>query len=286
MQTISATTPTRPPLRYFGGKWQIAPFILAHFPPHQSYLEPFSGGASILLQKPRVKIETYNDLDSGVVNFFRVLRERPNELVRLLQLTPWAREEYELSSEPTEDPLEAARRFFVLSWMGIGMNAVDGKRSFRYIAKATGIWKAPAMLWDLSHLYQVAERLIGVQIMHDNAFDLIPRFDQPDTLIYCDPPYLRSTRKKKSASYREEMGEDDHLRLAGILNSLSASVVLSGYPSELYADLYEIHGWQRLETQTFANNSRQSARTEAIWLSPLTWQRLRQQQPLLLKEAG
>jgi DNA adenine methylase len=283
---ISTAAPARPPLRYFGGKWQIAQFVLQHFPPHQSYLEPFGGGASILLLKPRTRIETYNDLDSGVVNFFRVLRERPEELVRLLQLTPWAREEYELSTESAGDPLEAARRFFVLSWMGIGMNAIDGKRSFRYVAKATGIWKAPAMLWNLDHLYQVADRLIGVQIMHDDAFELIPRFDQPDALIYCDPPYLRSTRKKKSASYREEMSEEDHLRLAGMLNSLSASVVLSGYPSELYADLYEIHGWQRLETQTFANNSRQSARTEAIWLSPLTWQRLRQQQPVLLEEAG
>ncbi|GEM88162.1 DNA adenine methylase [Meiothermus granaticius] len=271
--------PARPPLRYFGSKWQIAPFVLQHFPPHESYVEPFGGGASILLRKPRSKLETYNDRDGGVVNFFRVLRERPGELIRALELTPWARAEYERSTEPAEDPLEAARRFFVLSWMGIGMNAVDRQRSFRYVAKASGIWRPPARLWDLSHLWAVAERMLGVQIMQDDAFEMISRFDDPEALIYCDPPYLLETRRKKSASYRHELSEADHLRLAEQLRGLAAHALISGYPSELYADLYEAHGWVRVETQTYTNNSRQSARTEALWLSPRSWRALRGLQP-------
>lgn len=108
-------TPTRPPLRYHGSKWKLASWVVRHFPPHRVYLEPFGGGASILLNKPRSELETYNDLDDQVVNFFRVLRERPAELVRALELTPWSRAEYELSHDPTEDALEAARRFFVRS---------------------------------------------------------------------------------------------------------------------------------------------------------------------------
>src|SRR3990167_9397763 len=119
--------PARPALRYYGGKWNLAPWIIGHFPPHKNYVEPCGGAASVLLQKPRSPLETYNDLDGNVENFFRILRDFSAELIRRISLTPWAREEYELSFRPTDDPIEQARRFFVQSRMSM-QGATDEAR--------------------------------------------------------------------------------------------------------------------------------------------------------------
>lgn len=264
------TTPERPPLRYHGGKWRIADWIIRHFPPHQVYLEPFGGGAGVLLNKPRAELETYNDLDGAVVNFFRVLREQPEALVRALQLTPWSRAEFELSLEPTDDPLEAARRFFIASWQSIGGPTARRRSGWRYQVKR-GNWHNAADLWcELDHLYHVAERLRGVQIECRDAFELIPRYDALGTLIYCDPPYPHSTRSQwKGKAYAHELSDDEHCRLAELLHACSAYVIISSYSSKLYAELYEAHGWQRVETKV-RTNSRHMVRTERLWLSPRT----------------
>lgn len=266
--SFNSLSPARPPLRYHGGKWRLASWIVRHFPPHRVYLEPFGGGASVLLNKPRAELETYNDLDGQVVTFFRVLRERPAELVRALELTPWSRAEYELSHEPSEDALEAARRFFVRSWQSIGGPTAQWRNGWRYQVKR-GTWHNAAILWcELEHLYQVAERLRGVQIEQRDAFELIPRYDSPDVLIYLDPPYPHDTRSKwKGAAYESELTDEDHMRLAKLARASQAYVVISSYPSEMYADLYEAHGWQRVEV-TARTNSRQMVRTECLWLSP------------------
>ena len=118
---------TRPPIRYHGGKFRIASWVISHFPAHECYVEPFGGGAGVLLQKTPAPFEVLNDLDGEVVNFFRVLRERPGELVRVIQLTPWSREEQRLSFEPASDPLERARRFYVRSWQTHGGPGRSGK---------------------------------------------------------------------------------------------------------------------------------------------------------------
>ena len=105
-----------PILRYFGGKFRLAPWIIRHFPAHQCYVEPFGGAAGVLLRKVPSQFEIYNDLDSAIVTFFRVVRERPDELMRALILTPFSRQEYADAYEPTTDDLEQARRLFVLAW--------------------------------------------------------------------------------------------------------------------------------------------------------------------------
>lgn len=268
--TFLTLTPARPPLRYHGGKWKLASWIVRHFPPHRVYLEPFGGGASVLLNKPRAELETYNDLDGQVVNFFRVLRERPAELVRMLELTPWSRAEYELSYEPSEDALEAARRFFVRSSQSIGGPTTQWRNGWRYQVKR-GTWHNAASLWcELDHLYQVAERLRGVQIEQRDAFDLIPRYDMPEVLIYLDPPYPHETRSKwKGAAYNHELSDDEHARLAEMARASQANVVISSYPSEMYTDLYQAHGWIQVTT-TARTNGPQTVRTECLWLSPRT----------------
>jgi len=104
----------RPALRYYGGKWNLAPWIISHLPPHHSFIDLCGGGASVLLRKERSNLETYNDLDGNVVNFFRVLRDEPDALIQKIKLTPWAREEHELSRQSCEDKVESARRFFCI----------------------------------------------------------------------------------------------------------------------------------------------------------------------------
>lgn len=165
---IATTEIRRPALRYYGGKWRLAPWIISHFPKHVNYVEPCGGAASVLLQKPRSQLETYNDLDGNVVNFFRVLRDRPDELIRKIRLTPWAREEYELSKNPVPDPVENARRFFVCGWMsisGMSFEMSTGWRSTTY--KEQSYSPASQNFFELTKsdaLMQVANRFYGVQV--------------------------------------------------------------------------------------------------------------------------
>lgn len=266
--------PIRPALRYFGSKALLASKIVSYFPKHKSYLEPFGGGASVLLNKPRSIIETYNDLDLEVVNFFRVLRQNPDEMVAQIELTPYSRTEFEESFEPTDDPVERARRFFIRTWMSIGGHNANNKPShFRYIKSfRSRVGKSPAGYWVMHHLHQIAERLMGVQIENRDAFYLITHFDTPETLHYLDPPYVHSTRTRKDHKYNFELSDSEHEKLAGIANELKGFCVISGYPSELYADLYELRGWHRVDMNARANTTSPTStvRTECLWLSPCT----------------
>lgn len=275
------TAPTRPVLRYHGGKWRLAPWIVAHFPPHRTYIEPFGGGASVLLRKPRVFSELYNDLDSDVVNLFRVLRsDRADELVHLLKLTPFAREEYEGAYEPAEDPVERARRLVVRSFMGRSSNShslvrARGRSGFRrmsgYRSKADRNNTTPSRDWANypESLLAVIERLAGVSIEHCDGRDLLRTRDDPGTLFYVDPPYLPSTRTT-DVGYAHEMSEAEHVELLDILNSRRGYVLLSGYPSALYDDA--LRHWRRIETATHADGA--LARTEVLWINPAAAARL------------
>lgn len=266
------TVPNRPPLRYHGGKWNIAPWIIRHFPPHEHYVEPFGGGASVLLQKPRSALETYNDLEGEVVNFFRVLRERPLELIRAIDLTPYARQEYLECVRPTDDPLEMARRFFVASWLSLGANGRQHWRrsGWRYLRTAP-TWHSPAVTWcNIEHLFAVAERFKGVQIECKDALDVMRRFDTPQTLFYLDPPYVASTRNQTLTSvYAHEMSDAQHRLLLSRARALTGYCVISGYASPLYERFLERYGWQRVSIQTTVNGRRKVA-TECLWLSPNT----------------
>jgi DNA adenine methylase len=252
----------RPILRYHGGKWRIAPWIISFFPPHRIYVELFGGGGSVLLRKPRVYSDVYNDLDYEIVNLFRVLRDRGDELLRLLYLTPFSREEFILAYESSDDPLEQARRTVARSFMGFGGAAATAgpKTGFRACSR---LGTTPAYNW--AHypdaLKNIIERLRGVVIENRPALDVIPQQDTDKTLFYADPPYLPSVRDP-GTDYRHEMTEDDHIKLARVLRQVKGMVIVSGYYSDLYDELYK--GWTRREKAAYADGSR--PRTEVLWM--------------------
>lgn len=263
--------PKRPALRYYGGKWKLAPWIISHFPEHKNYVEPCGGAASVLMQKPRSPLETYNDLDGNVVNFFRVLRDKPDELVRHVRLTPWARDEFDVCRYPDEDPLESARRFFVSSWMGISNQPHDKTTGMRTHAFSEQCYSLPVLNYvemvNENTLLVVARRLMGVQIDNRDFTDVVLRFDRHDTLLYVDPPYTKDTRSSPNI-YFHEWTDAHHVNAAELLRASNSYVVVSGYACPLYADLYERHGWQRFDTMAQTNSG--GKRVESLWLSPRT----------------
>lgn len=269
-------TPVRPALRYYGGKWRIAPWIISHFPEHVCYVEPFAGGASVLLRKPVSKVEVLNDLDGEVVNFWRVLRERTDDLIRAVELTPFSREEMELAYLECSDPLERARRFFIRSWQQRGGPRAQWRSGWRH-ATGAGRYNIPAHDWSKTdHLWDVAARLKPVQIEHDDAIDVIERYDRPKTLFYVDPPYVadvRSRRWRKKA-YKCEGEEALHVKLAGTLKEIDGCALVSGYPSPLYDEIYK--GWERRETETICDSHLGSKRRrEVLWMNPALAERSR-----------
>lgn len=258
------SAPTRPALRWHGGKWLLAPWIISYFPPHRVYVEPFGGAASVLLRKRRSYSEVYNDLDDDVVNLFRVLRspEAP-ALIESLSLTPFARGEFKQAYEPTDDPMERARRLVVRSFMGFGSNGHARLTGFRSNSNRTGT--TPARDWQNfpEALSAVVERLRGVVVEHRDAAECMWQHDGPRTLHYVDPPYMAETRDA-GPDYRHELAPEDHADLLAALRGLTGMVVLSGYPSTLYDEA--LPDWQRVERRALADGARE--RTEVLWLNP------------------
>lgn len=264
---------SRPLLRWHGGKWLLAPWIIEHFPPHRVYVEPFGGAASVLLRKPRSYAEVYNDLDDDVVNLFRVIRsDQAEQLARSVLETPFSRAEFFGAYEISTDPLEQARRLIIRSFMGFGSDGFnrDVKTGFRANSNRSG--STPAKDWAgyPDALRALIERVRGVVIENRPAVDVMLQHDSPDTLHYVDPPYLPETRSSKSRkgggayhAYRHELTSDDHSALLDVLNGLSGMVVLSGYPSTLYDDA--LRGWERFERSALADGAR--ARVEVLWLN-------------------
>lgn len=259
------STVHRPALRYFGGKWKLAPWIISHFPPHRIYTEAYGGAASVLLRKSPAYAEIYNDLDSEVVNLFRVLRDpmQAARLIELATLTPFAREEFELCYVPCLEPVERARRTLFRSFAGYGTNAVHRNTGFR--ANTTRAGTIPAHDWRNlpAGLVEVVERLRGVVVEQRPALTVLRGYDARDTLHYVDPPYPHGTRR--SGRYRHEMSDNDHCDLAATLHSLQGMIVISGYPCDLYdVDLYP--DWQRVTRAAHADGALD--RTEVLWISP------------------
>lgn len=270
-------TPSRPVLRWHGGKWLLAPWIIGHFPRHRVYVEPFGGAASVLLRKPRAYAEVYNDLDDLVVNLFRVLRDPESaELLRArLALTPFARTEFEAAWDDSGDDVERARRLIARSFMGFGSNAHSdlgkGAKTTGFRANSNRSGTTPAHDWanfpDV--LPAVVERLRGVTIERRPAIQVMATHDGPDTLHYVDPPYLPETRNRKNRfdpkhQYRHELTIDDHVQLLEALRGLAGMVVLSGYPASLYDE--NLPGWERVERSALADGARE--RTEVLWINP------------------
>lgn len=262
---------TRPALRYHGGKFRLAPWILGFFPPHRIYAEAFGGAAGVLLQKPRSHGEVYNDLDGDIVNFFRVLRD-PDQSARLIRacaLTPYARDEFNLAWEPAEDPIERARRTAIRAQMGFGSaGATKGATGLRSDTQRR--YTTAQMDWATypDAIAHCAQRFVGVLIENRPAINVMQQHDTPETLHFVDPPYVHSTRVLRSqGGYRHELSDDDHENLIAALFQLRGMVVLSGYESDLYMDT--LRGWHVHRTAARISAGRGTAiRTEVVWLNP------------------
>ncbi|MDH0342087.1 DNA adenine methylase [Chromobacterium haemolyticum] len=266
------TDVTRPVLRYHGAKFRLAPWIIGHFPPHQCYVEPFGGAAGVLLQKSRAYAEVYNDLDGEVANFFRVLRgpETRAQLIEAVIFTPYHRDEFEHAWEPSDDPIESARRLCIRAQMGFGSaGATKSATGFRIDTKRE--YGTAQQLWAYypSALAEAGQRLSGVLIENRQAIEVMLAHDGPSTLHFVDPPYLHSTRVMNSSEryYRHEMSDEDHIKLLETLLGLEGMVVLSGYSSDLYSSY--LAGWETRSTDARIAAGRGAAlRQEVVWLNP------------------
>jgi len=260
MKSTDKSSPRRPVLRYHGGKWKLAKWIVSMFPEHRTYVEPFGGAASVLLRKPRSYAEVYNDIDDDIVNVFLQVRDHGEELKRLLELTPFGRTEFQNAHAPTDIPIERARRIIVRSFMGIGTDSIRRQSNgFRGDSKrnCAADWVSYTEAMD-----NLIKRMRGVIIEKRDWKKIIEAHDSPETLFYVDPPYVGSTRSS-THGYSFEMTDEDHRELAVALKSVEGKVVLSGYPSELYEELYQ--DWHREESSHHAFFAKDT--TEVLWMN-------------------
>ena len=257
--------------RYPGSKWSIAEWIIGHFPAGYEkmvYLEPFVGSGAVFFNKNPGAVETINDLDSNIVNLFRVLRDDPDELRRVLALTPYSREEYDLSFEPCEEPIEKARRYMVRTTQAIGAKMHNNEKCGWRNHKQMKIG-GTACKWGgiVDTIDEAASRLRGdtthlVQIEHMDALRLIERYNYPDTLMYLDPPYVRHTRRS-GALYKHEMDDAAQHELLDLITCSKAKIIISGYESELYNTA--LFGWHKDSTMSQTTSTEMA--TETIWMN-------------------
>jgi DNA adenine methylase len=253
------------PVPYFGSKQSIAPWIASLLPQHGHYVEPFAGGLSVLLAKRPAPMETVNDLDGELMTFWRVLRDRPDDLLRACMLTPHGRAELAATWDPTADELELARRIWCR--LAQGRSGTLRNTGWRhYIDPAGSSTSMPGYLEAYANrLAAAAERLHTVSLEALPALEVIGRYgSRPGVLLYVDPPYLGTTRGWGN-NYRVEMKTaDEHRELAAALADCKATVVLSGYDSPLYLELYD--GWHRYSQASMTGNAKtDKARTEVLW---------------------
>lgn len=262
-----------PLIRYHGGKFRLAHWIIENMPNHTCYTEVFGGAAGVLLQKPRSYAEVYNDLDGEIVNLFKVMRDKKarNTLIEQLILTPYSRDEFERSWEKVEDPVELARRTVIRAQMGFGSaGATKGITGFRIDTKRK--YGTAQQLWAQypEQLSKIGQRLCNVLIENRPAVQVLKDHDTATTLHYVDPPYVLDTRypgAKSNRVYRHEMNDSDHEVMLKTLLELEGMVMLSGYSSELYDDM--LTGWKRIETKARISSGRGTdTRIECLWMNP------------------
>jgi len=273
------------PIRWLGGKGRMAAKIVPLLPPHRIYVEPFGGGAAVLFAKTPSPIEVYNDLDSGLVNLFRVLRDKDQfeELRRLASLTLYAREEYNdcrARLNADNDSIIRAYRFYVVarcSFSGVFGYSWGSAitKSCKGMAETCSSW-----LSAIDNLSAIYARLMRVQIEHEDFRTILKRYDTPDTLFYLDPPYCHDARR--SGEYKHEMTNEDHVDMVRLLLKISGKAVLSGYATEVHQPL-ETAGWWRKDFQVSCSAAgrtratgilgegaclKNQTRTETLWIKP------------------
>lgn len=266
------------PFAYFGGKANLADRIVALMPPHRVYIEPFFGSGAVFFAKAPSVYEIVNDADGAIINFFRVLRDRPTDLEMACALSPYARAEWQACEDvddPDLDEVERARRLWVR------INQAFAKRLDRTgwsITTARTYTPSPptTVISRLGRFRDAAVRLIGAYIECCDGVDLVDRLATSDSLVYVDPTYVWSTRRNgeyrgrlRQADYRHEMDDAAHRQLAEVLRSTAAAVVLSGYPSplydEVYGDWWSVDFAVAVHTGNAVAGATRARRVERIW---------------------
>lgn len=250
-------------IKYPGSKWRIADWITSFFPEHHSYVEPFFGSGAVFFQKNPSHIETINDLDGEVVNFFEWVRNDPEKLARAIYLTPYSRKVYDDAFFPAKNSLDLAVKFCIRANMGYGFRTAGGKAGWKIDIQ--GREKAYTVKdWNglPEKIIYAAERMKDAQIECRPAAEVIRRFDFENVLIYCDPPYLLETRFGKQ--YKQEMTKQQHEELLEVLLGSKAKIILSGYESELYNR--SLKGWHKENIYSAARNS-VTKKKEVLWMN-------------------
>ncbi len=255
---------------WYGGKYSHLDWLLPLLPAGHHYCEPFGGSGAVLLNRIPAPVETYNDLDGEVVNFFRVLREHPHELTRAIGLTPFAREEFHFATTggvPGTE-LERARRFYIRARQartGLAQTATLGRwANCKETSRGGMSGVVSRWLGGVEALPEIATRLLRVQIENRPAAEVIRLYDGKQTVFYCDPPYLHSTRGDSSA-YEFEMDDQEHMDLAAALGRCKGKVAVSGYRHPLMDKLYT--GWRRFDAPPKQCHSIKKTRQECLWMS-------------------
>lgn len=250
---------TRPVIRYFGGKYRLAPWIISHLPPHRVYIEVFGGSAAVMLRKNKSKIEVYNDLDESLVQLFKVLqnKEKANELAYRLRYTLFSRKEYEESYLSTNDSIEIARKTIIRTFFGLGSSASNEKQAgFRGKQVNVNVYLHDSKVFSTQwwHIRQFHQRFCDVVVESMDAIDLIKRDDLPDVLFYIDPPYVGIK------GYKHNIDDNYHKRLLDTVASIKGKAVISGYASPIY----EGYGFKRVEKTT--RDMAANLKTEVLWI--------------------
>lgn len=267
-----------PSIKWPGSKWRIADWIIEQMPKHNYYLEPFFGSGAVFFSKNPSDVETINDRDSLVVNLFSMIRDNPDALAQAIELTPWARSEYDICRRDLShgDDIEKARRLLVAMWQGVGLRRAStsdensaGNCGWR---SRDSRFQSPIRTWQRlpARLQEASKRLLNAQIENRDALEIIARHNFAEVLIYADPPYVHSTREASGRRlYAHELDDEQHIELLKVLKNHRGPVLLSGYANELYD---EHLSWPRIETQVRIQNN--LPRTETLWINPCAHARM------------
>lgn len=249
-------------LKYPGAKNRIAPWICKYIPEHKVYLEPFFGSGAVFFNKVPARIETLNDLDENIVNYFRVIREKYDKLAEQLYMTPYSRNEYYRACEfnPEDSDIEKARKFAVRCWQGFGCSNLY-RNGFRSSQQSKSPYTTKEWREIPERLRAANERLKNAQIENLPAVEVIKRYNTPDVFLYVDPPYLHGTRK--NYLYRYEMENNEHKELLNILSEHPGKVLISGYDNDLYNQM--LRGWRKVSKKTQAEAG--IPRVETLWMN-------------------
>ena len=255
---------------WYGGKFSHLAWLLPLLPECHHYCEPFAGSAAILLNRIPSAVETYNDLDGEVANFFRSLRDHKERLIEIIGLTPFSREEFSIACtlDPDLDPVERARRFYVRARQvrtGLAQTASVGRwANCKDTSRAGMSGVVSRWLGGVADLPAIAERLLRVQIENRPAIDVLRLYDAPTTLFYCDPPYVHESRGDSKA-YRYEMTDIQHEALAAVLSGTQGKVAFSNYQCDLIDRLYPAPHWHKYVGEARTNHATKGTRTEVLW---------------------